>query len=290
MESILFWYVWQWVSSAFGKSWPGNKPGPVSKTCMLAQTNPQSCVQSWGRFGLHWQPKEKLVQFCSFACSNIWKNGEAKHFFWDIGQGPKWSHWYRRSWCASGQRCSHARWSWVSPRSIVARKASMDRFASVSSWSPPFLKHLLAKTSQDRRRCKASKQHETTDMFPFIFPFFSPEIALAVPDLVASCMLRVLDLDRSHRLVWSLNYDPCDVEQSDVDYVVDGRLTRREFVCAVVLQKLATPPEAGMEDVIIRAEPFYSLTRHLYFLKCYAMVNLVQDLEHYMRKANWFLC
>jgi len=43
-----------------------------------------------------------------------------------------------------------------------------------------------------------------------------------VPDLVASCMLRVLDLDRSHRL------------------------TRREFVCAVVLQKLATPPEAPL--------------------------------------------
>lgn len=41
-----------------------------------------------------------------------------------------------------------------------------------------------------------------------------------VPDLVASCMLRVLDLDRSHRL------------------------TRREFVCAVAIQKLASPAEA----------------------------------------------
>lgn len=101
-------------------------------------------------------------------------------------------------------------------------------------------------------------------------------------------MLRVLDLDRSHRLssfeVWSL----------DVDFVkfcdVDGRLTRREFVCAVVLQKLATPPEAGTEDVMIWAEPFCSLTRHLYFLKCYAMVNLVQDWEHKMRNAtSWVL-
>eukprot|EP00435_Cladocopium_sp_Y103_P033224 s422_g8.t1 len=41
-----------------------------------------------------------------------------------------------------------------------------------------------------------------------------------VPDLVASCMLRILDLDRSHRL------------------------TRREFVCAVAIQKLASPAEA----------------------------------------------
>eukprot|EP00913_Durusdinium_trenchii_P010393 g9744.t1 len=41
-----------------------------------------------------------------------------------------------------------------------------------------------------------------------------------VPDLVAHSMLRILDLDRSYRL------------------------TRREFVCAVVLQKLATPEEA----------------------------------------------
>ncbi len=235
-------------------------------------------------------PKKNWCNFAPLLAATCEKTVKPNIFCWDIGQGPNWSHWYRRSWCASGQRCSHARWSWVSPRSIVARKASMDRFASVSSWSPLFLKHLLAKTSQDPRCCKASKQHETTDMFPFIFPFISPEIALAVPDLVASCMLRVLDLDRSHRLVWSLNYDPCDVEQPDVDYVVDGRLTRREFVCAVVLQKLATPPEAGMEDVIIWAEPFYSLTRHLYFLKCYAMVNLVQDLEHYMRKAKWFLC
>lgn len=86
--------------------------------------------------------------------------------------------------------------------------------------------------------------------------------------------------------VWSLNHDVDFVRFCDVD----GRLTRREFVCAVVLQKLATPPEAGMEDVIIWAEPFYSLTRHLYFLKCYAMVNLVQDSEHKMRKANsWVL-
>ncbi|CAJ1428544.1 unnamed protein product, partial [Effrenium voratum] len=41
-----------------------------------------------------------------------------------------------------------------------------------------------------------------------------------VPDLVAAAMLRVLDLDRSYRL------------------------SRHEFCCAVVVQKLAPPAEA----------------------------------------------
>ncbi|CAK9082441.1 unnamed protein product [Durusdinium trenchii] len=53
-----------------------------------------------------------------------------------------------------------------------------------------------------------------------------------VPDLVAHSMLRILDLDRSYRL------------------------TRREFVCAVVLQKLATPEEAPLLfEMLCHGEP-----------------------------------
>lgn len=57
-----------------------NKLGPVSKTCMLAQRKPQSCVQSWGRFGLHWQPQKNWCHRGQLLAAKV-DNGEAKLFF-----------------------------------------------------------------------------------------------------------------------------------------------------------------------------------------------------------------
>lgn len=68
-----------------------NKLGPVSKTCMLAQTNPQSCVQSWGRFGLHWQPKKNWCHRGQLLAAKV-DNGEAKLFFC-VGKRPNEVNW-----------------------------------------------------------------------------------------------------------------------------------------------------------------------------------------------------
>lgn len=157
----------------------------------------------------------------------------------------------------------------------------MVRFGIANNFrSPPFLKHLLAeprKMEDAVKHLSSIKQLTCFLLFRLGSSWFGCKLHAA--GLGLGSISQAL-------FVWSLNHDVDFVKFCDVD----GRLTRREFVCAVVLQKLATPPEAGTEDVMIWAEPFCSLTRHLYFLKCYAMVNLVQDWEHKMRKANsWVL-
>ena len=75
------------------------------------------------------------------------------------------------------------------------------------------------------------------------------ELTLAVADIVAESMLRILDLDRSLRPVSQLSLAgvswliACYLH-SKLSTLSSCRLTRHEFCLAAVVQKLAPPAEA----------------------------------------------